>query len=408
MTAKDVVFTFGRARDPALAPGLAQLLRRITSVTAEGDHRVVFRFPAPLWRAAVRCRLPRGAVARPSAGRSRLPSLATSPVRAGADRQRTVSMGAARAGTIRRAGRQRALLPRDVPAIRRVVLRLADGRRRPAEPAARRRGRRNRQHSPAPHQLARVAADRICGSCRCRRRPLGFLLFNQRDPRDTTRAHPILSDLDMRRAIGLALDRRLMVQRRVRQRRGRALWPGLVHPLDPTRRAAAPGRERPRGAAAAGGARLARPRWRRGARPRRAAARADALAAGIQRHPSAVGAPGTGTASPDRHPDRPRPAGASGERQRRTAGQFDIDFSADQPGPVTERAHAELVVQGWHKRRALLRSRRGLADRRRDQRERPRPGGLACRAPPHRGPTRPPSSCTRRTTCMRSAAGSAT
>ena len=41
---------------------------------------------------------------------------------------------------------------------------------------------------------------------------LGFLLFNQRDPRDRDRPHPILSELDVRRAIGLALDRRLMVR----------------------------------------------------------------------------------------------------------------------------------------------------------------------------------------------------
>jgi ABC-type transport system substrate-binding protein len=44
VTSEDVVFTFARARDPALSPRLAALLRRITSVTAEDTHRVVFRF----------------------------------------------------------------------------------------------------------------------------------------------------------------------------------------------------------------------------------------------------------------------------------------------------------------------------------------------------------------------------
>ena len=44
VTAADVVFTFERARNPAVAPRLANLLRRIASVTAEGDRRVVFRF----------------------------------------------------------------------------------------------------------------------------------------------------------------------------------------------------------------------------------------------------------------------------------------------------------------------------------------------------------------------------
>jgi ABC-type transport system substrate-binding protein len=44
VTARDVVFTFRRARDPAIAPRLADLLRRITSVTAEGERRVIFHF----------------------------------------------------------------------------------------------------------------------------------------------------------------------------------------------------------------------------------------------------------------------------------------------------------------------------------------------------------------------------
>jgi len=41
---------------------------------------------------------------------------------------------------------------------------------------------------------------------------LSYLLFNQRDPHDRNRPHPILSDGDVRRAIGLALDRRAMVR----------------------------------------------------------------------------------------------------------------------------------------------------------------------------------------------------
>src|SRR4051812_31647806 len=47
VTARDVIFTFERARNPAIAPRLVALLRHISSVTAEGDHRVVFRFSHP-------------------------------------------------------------------------------------------------------------------------------------------------------------------------------------------------------------------------------------------------------------------------------------------------------------------------------------------------------------------------
>ena len=41
---------------------------------------------------------------------------------------------------------------------------------------------------------------------------LGYLVFNYRDPRDTARAHPILGDRDVRRAVILALDRQVLVR----------------------------------------------------------------------------------------------------------------------------------------------------------------------------------------------------
>jgi peptide/nickel transport system substrate-binding protein len=47
VTARDVVFALDRARNPRLAAQTALLLRRIASVTAEGDSVVVFRFTEP-------------------------------------------------------------------------------------------------------------------------------------------------------------------------------------------------------------------------------------------------------------------------------------------------------------------------------------------------------------------------
>src|SRR6185369_9220753 len=44
VTAKDVVFSFARMRDPAVDPDRALLLRHLASVTAENEHRVVLRF----------------------------------------------------------------------------------------------------------------------------------------------------------------------------------------------------------------------------------------------------------------------------------------------------------------------------------------------------------------------------
>src|SRR5690606_18264427 len=44
VTAEDVVFTFTRAMDPAIAPSIAELLHAIDTVRAEGQHQVVISF----------------------------------------------------------------------------------------------------------------------------------------------------------------------------------------------------------------------------------------------------------------------------------------------------------------------------------------------------------------------------
>ena len=44
VTARDVLFSFGRMRDSTVDPQRALLLRNLATVTAEGDRRVVFRF----------------------------------------------------------------------------------------------------------------------------------------------------------------------------------------------------------------------------------------------------------------------------------------------------------------------------------------------------------------------------
>jgi peptide/nickel transport system substrate-binding protein len=47
VTPADVILALDRARDPKLSPQLATLLRRIQSVTADGDHRVIVKFTEP-------------------------------------------------------------------------------------------------------------------------------------------------------------------------------------------------------------------------------------------------------------------------------------------------------------------------------------------------------------------------
>jgi peptide/nickel transport system substrate-binding protein len=65
---------------------------------------------------------------------------------------------------------------------------------------------------PPLSNLQRVAADPGVRLVTVPSPTLGFLLFNQRARRDSTRPHPILADADVRRALVLALDRQVLVQ----------------------------------------------------------------------------------------------------------------------------------------------------------------------------------------------------
>jgi peptide/nickel transport system substrate-binding protein len=211
VTAADVVFTFERARSPRLCPRLAELLRRITSVTAEGQHDVVFRFSQPyaeqLYDAVFHVApLPVHLLARIPAD-----SLASAPFV-----QAPVGDGPYR--WVRRLPGEYIELAADpgfflgAPAIRRVFFRLA------TDPEARLNlllaGQADAMDNIPPPRanVTRVRADSDLRVVTVPSPTIGFLLFNQRDPRARDRPHPILEDIAVRRAIGLALDRRLMVR----------------------------------------------------------------------------------------------------------------------------------------------------------------------------------------------------
>ena len=211
VTAKDVVFTFGRARDPALAPGLAKQLRHIASVSAEGDRRVVVRFTRfyaeQLYDAVFHV------APLPSHLLANLPpaSLATAPFA-----QAPVGSGPYR--WVRRVPGQFVELAANerfflgAPAIRRVFFRVA------ADADARLNmllgGEADAMDNipPPRSNLERVGAQKDLRIIPVPSSTLGFVLFNQRDPAARDRPHPILGDTAVRRAIGLALDRRVMVR----------------------------------------------------------------------------------------------------------------------------------------------------------------------------------------------------
>jgi peptide/nickel transport system substrate-binding protein len=211
VTARDVLFTFGRARDPAIAPKLAGLLRSIASVDAEGDHTVVFRFTRPyaeqMYDAVFHVApLPAHLLASIPPQDLRRSAFLTRPVGNGPYRWVHQVPGE----LIELAANEQFFLGR--PGISRVIVRVASdadarinlllsGEADAIDNIPPQGGNRQRVADHGDFRLVQVPSPSVA-----------YLLYNQRDPRDRTRPHPILGDTAVRRALTLALDRRLLVR----------------------------------------------------------------------------------------------------------------------------------------------------------------------------------------------------
>ena len=211
VSSRDVVFTINRAKNAAIAPRLSDLLRQVTSVTAEGTHRVVFHYArryaeqvydatfhvAPL-PAHLLESLPPEEVAHSG--------FVTNPVGSGPYRWVRNVPGQ----FVELAAVPDFFLGQ--PRLDRVILRTA------ADPSARLNLLLSGQADamdiipPPPDNLRRVAADTNLRLISVPSSTVGYLLFNQRDPENRARPHPILADIRVRRAITLGLDRRQLVQ----------------------------------------------------------------------------------------------------------------------------------------------------------------------------------------------------
>jgi peptide/nickel transport system substrate-binding protein len=211
VTARDVLFTFHRARDPELAPKLAGLLRNVVSVDAEGDRTVVFRFTRPyaeqMYDAVFHVApLPAHLLASVPPKELRRSAFVSRPVGNGPYRWVRNVPGE----LTELAANDRFFLGR--PGIARVIVRVA------ADADARINlllsGEADAMDNiPPPNSNRQRVAEH--GDFRLVQVPsptVAYLLYNQRDPRDRTRPHPILSDTAVRRALTLALDRRLLVR----------------------------------------------------------------------------------------------------------------------------------------------------------------------------------------------------
>ena len=211
VTAKDVVFTFSRAKDPAIAPRLANLLRNITGVTAESDYRVVFRYSQPYSEQLYDATYHVAPI--PAHLLDSLPPLelarstfVTRPVGSGPYRWVRSNPGE----YVELAANRDFFLGR--PKLDRVIVRTA------ADPVARLNlvlsGEADAMDNIPPplENIRRMGADPDIRLISVAGPTIGYMLFNQRDPRNPSRPHPILADVRVRRAITLALDRRVLVQ----------------------------------------------------------------------------------------------------------------------------------------------------------------------------------------------------
>jgi peptide/nickel transport system substrate-binding protein len=211
VTARDVVFTMNRARNRSIAPRLADVLKHITAVTAEGERRVVFRFSHPyaeqVYDATFHVApLPAHLLDTIPADALSRSSFAANPIGSGPYRWVRAEAGQ----FIELRGNDSFFLGK--PKIDRVIVQTA------ADPDARLNlmlsGQADAMDNIPPPQdnIRRIAADSSLRLIPVPSPSIGYLLFNQRDRRDHQRPHPILGDIRVRRAIGLAFDRRLLVR----------------------------------------------------------------------------------------------------------------------------------------------------------------------------------------------------
>ena len=211
VTSRDVIFSFTRARDGRKVPLLAPLLSEITSVTSEGDGRVIIRFARAygeqLYDATYHVHiLPEHLVAAIPADSLATSAFARAPVGSGAYRWDGLEPG-------------QYLQLRAVPdfflgkpAIEQVVWRFTTSQETRLNLLL--SGEADVQEDIIP-PLSNLARLKERPSLRVSHIPsmsVNYLLFNQRAPTDTSRPHAIFSDVQVRRALTIGLDRETITQ----------------------------------------------------------------------------------------------------------------------------------------------------------------------------------------------------
>ncbi|HEX5632632.1 MAG TPA: ABC transporter substrate-binding protein [Gemmatimonadales bacterium] len=206
VTTRDVLFSFARGRDPKVAPGLARLLREVEAVEADGAGRVTVRFqrayPEQLYDATYHVHiLPAHLLADVPADSIASSAFARNPVGSGPYRwSRRVPGQFTELEAV-----PDFFLGR--PTVPRLVFRYAADHEARLNLVLSGEADIMEDLVPPLANVERLAARPDLRVARFPSFSYGFLWFNQRDPADTTRPHPLLTDPTVRRALVLALDR---------------------------------------------------------------------------------------------------------------------------------------------------------------------------------------------------------
>lgn len=208
VTARDVVFSFARARNPKLSPSQAALLVDVSGVEADGDGRIVIRFARAygeqLYDATYHVPiLPEHLVAAIPPDSLATSAFARAPVGTGPYRWDK-------------------LVPADylqlravpdfflgTPAIGELVWRFTSSQETRLNMLLSGEADVMEDIIPPVANLSRLAERPSLRAAHFPSTGVNYLLFNQRAPGDTSRPHPIFADMEVRRALTIGLDRAL-------------------------------------------------------------------------------------------------------------------------------------------------------------------------------------------------------
>jgi peptide/nickel transport system substrate-binding protein len=210
VTSRDVVWSLDRARDSTIAPTYALLLRRIADVAADGPGRVVVRFkeayPEQLYDAVWHA---------PPLPAHLLDTIPPGQLPKSSFVSRPIGNGPFRWGRLDPGQKVELLANRDfflgAPGLDRVIFLLV--RSADAQINAVRSGTADVfQGLMLARDVGPLSADPNLRTIPIPSYAFGFLLFNHRANGDRSKPHPILGDVEVRRALSMALDRQTLVR----------------------------------------------------------------------------------------------------------------------------------------------------------------------------------------------------